>query len=684
MRTDLNKLGINKSRLRLLLGLFFLSLAIPMAILIYQAFSQMKWEAFRQHQVLAEELASRIGNHVDQFIQSEEDRSFSEYSFLNVIGDARTNVLQRSPLASFPVPSNVPGVIGYFQIDDQGEFSTPLLPTTDAQKSYGIPEEEHQQRLALRQQIQQILSNNRLVKEARPSRPLALREQSKDDSALAGGAASRSTMETEMVPLAEDDSYVSVQATFDELKSLETAKRKTESEERRAVTLGRVEELQLRSQFDDKPAMAPQKKSTPSELEQKRAIRKEQAILPEPLVSATSASSFSDIQFSVRITTFESEIDPFDFSLLDSGHFVLFRKVWRDGERYTQGLLLDQTSFLHGVVESTFRETQLSQMSNLAVAYQDEVVSVFSGPLHSVTYLRAAQLRGDLLYQARLSAPLSDIQLIFSITQLPNGPGATVIMWAALVLAVVLCSGFYLVYGAGVRQLELAQQQQDFVSAVSHELKTPLTSIRMYGEILRQGWADEAKKKTYYDYIHDESERLTRLINNVLQLARMTRNEIQLNIKPVAVGELVDIIRSKVSSQLEHSGFNWDLQCDMNDGDYVLQVDPDAFSQIFINLVDNAIKFSAKAETKRVDIRCSRLTNSEIEFSVRDFGPGIAKDQMKKIFNLFYRTENELSRETVGTGIGLALVQQLVSKMNGRVDVLNRQPGTEFKMVFRI
>ena len=90
-------------------------------------------------------------------------------------------------------------------------------------------------------------------------------------------------------------------------------------------------------------------------------------------------------------------------------------------------------------------------------------------------------------------------------------------------------------YRLGVKQIRLTRQQQDFVSAVSHELKTPLTSIRMYGEILREGWADEEKKKTYYAYIHDESERLSRLISNVLQLARMTRNELRIDLKPVTV-----------------------------------------------------------------------------------------------------------------------------------------------------
>ena len=99
-----------------------------------------------------------------------------------------------------------------------------------------------------------------------------------------------------------------------------------------------------------------------------------------------------------------------------------------------------------------------------------------------------------------------------------------------------------------------------------------------------------------------------------------------------------------------------------------------------INLVDNAIKFSAHAESKTIELGARLQSNAQVVFSVRDFGPGVPRDRLKKIFKLFYRPKSELTRETVGTGIGLALVHQLVSAMRGKVDVVNRDPGAEFRV----
>ena len=141
-------------------------------------------------------------------------------------------------------------------------------------------------------------------------------------------------------------------------------------------------------------------------------------------------------------------------------------------------------------------------------------------------------------------------------------------------------------------------------------------------------------------------------------------------------------IESKITNQVNRAGFELNFERDPDADHASIAIDEDCFAQIVINLVDNAIKFSKSADNKTIDISCRLASNNNIVFSVRDYGPGIPKDQLKKIFALFYRSESELTRETVGTGIGLAIVQQLTLAMNGKVDVLNRDPGAEFTIAF--
>ncbi len=701
--------GLDRKTLRRWLLVFFLALAVPTAVLIHRAYSQLKWEAFHQYQLLAEELAARIDDRVTALINAEEDRAFTDYAFLVVAGDPAANFLQRSPLSAYPLQTSLPGLIGYFQVDAQGVFSTPLLPQPGARPAdFGISGYELEQRQALAQRIRRILSDNRLVQGGAGTgrdRTLSSARRFRDtgddtheqtdataaynlDEALSqvGKAVSQSP-----IPGAPAEREVTGQAAFDRLNA-PVAKLEQKNKPAPAGKLGRVEDLKLDKRYQVAPADERQELvSTPKSAAPEKRARRERGVLPElpsahgvpsfePGKPATTPAASKEAERDIRI--FESEIDPFEFSLLDSGHFVLFRKVWRNGQRYIQGVLLEQAPFLKGVIQTAFSETALSQMSELIVAYQGEVFAAFAGSKAGDYLSSAEQLNGALLYQTRLSAPLSELEIIFTITRLPPGPGGTLITWIATTLVVVLCGGFYLLYRLGAGQIELSRQQQNFVSAVGHELKTPLTSIRMYGEMLREGWAPEEKKQVYYDFIFDESERLSRLISNVLQLARMTRNDMQVTVKAVSVTELVGGIRAKVASQIERAGFVLNLDCNQNTGQALICVDTDAFAQIIINLVDNALKFSAKAEHKVIDIACRRLNTGGVQFSVRDYGPGVPRNQMKKIFRLFYRSENELTRETVGTGIGLSLVHQLAQAMQAQVDVVGQDPGAEFRVTF--
>ena len=671
--------------------MFFVALAVPTALLIAHAYGQLKWEAFHQYRQMAEELGDRIRTALDERLGTEEARGFADYGFLVAAGDPSANFVQRSPLADFPLSIDLPGAIGYFQVDAEGDFSTPLLPPTGTDaEAFGINGAELRQRVQLATRIHSILGRNRLVRatggrgldeEAETASEASMGKVQATDEVRVPGTAPVVTSAASIAP----EVTVSGQAVFDQLNRA-AAPGEPGRQRKAAKTLGRVEDLRLDQQFEADAVERKSPRTVVSQAEQaaSREVRKELSALPQavpaaPPSLAASPAVADEAAAKRRIHVFESEIDPFEFSRLESGHFVLFRKVWRDGQRYVQGLLIDQQAFLKGMIEQAFRATALSQMSDLIAAFQGDVVGAFSGGTARELYSSASDLRGDLLYQTRMGAPFGDLQLIFSINRLPATPGGAIVTWLAVVLALILCGGFFLLYRLGLGQIRLARQQQDFVSAVSHELKTPLTSIRMYGEMLREGWAPEEKKREYYDYIHDESERLTRLINNVLQLARMTRNNIEASLKPVSAGELMNTVRSKIDTRVERAGFTLRLDCPDDVASATVNADRDYFTQIVINLVDNAIKFSAKAKRPAIDLGCHRQRDGSVVFTVRDYGPGIPRDQMKKIFRLFYRSESELTRETLGTGIGLALVSQMVAAMDGKVDVVNVDPGAEFR-----
>jgi len=763
--------GFDKGRLRNLLTLIFLALAVPTAVLIWQAYSQLKWEAFHQSRGIAEELTRRIDARLIDMVNTADARSFGDYTFLVVTGDPRANFVQRSPLSAYPVTADLPGVLGYFQVDSDGTFSTPLLPpSSTAADTLGIGRGEYDDRLQLAQKIQAVLADNRLVR----SRPELSRERKLFPKAGEVAVEQEQASDGDTTPIPDTpavvleldaqrgatlargltDSITAVapgemtgdtfagkddddkpgampletaatatetysQQVFDQLnatnartpQSADTAGNgafdettgKITQAERRLNTIGKVSDLSLDAEFQKKSEsierdeVSRQRRAGGRPDAPVRSKRREKIALPESVqlpgpaganqkvaAKQTPSAVLSTPPADLRISTFESEIDPLEFSLLDSGHFVLFRKVWRNGERYIQGLVIDQYVFTEAAIGAHFMETALSDTTNLIIGYQDDVIHTLSSSGTDQYSSGTAALDGALLFQSRLSAPLDRLELIFSIKRLPAGPGASVLGWLTLVLAIVFAGGFVALYRLGSSQINLARQQQDFVSAINHELKTPLTSIRMYGEMLKEGWADEDKRQGYYEFIHDESERLTRLISNVLQLAKITRSEPQLDLKSTKVAELASNIESKITNQVESAGFELKFDRDNEADRFAIMIDDDCFAQIIINLVDNAIKFSKNAAKKSIEISSKHTNDNRIAFSVRDFGPGIPKNQMKKIFKLFYRSESELTRETVGTGIGLAIVHQLTLAMNGKVDVLNKEPGVQFSISFPV
>ena len=223
---------MTQRRLTLLLVLFFLALALPTSILVYQAYGQLKWEAFYQHQRLARELTLRIDSGFRDVIAREENRPISDYEFLNVSGEGQTAFLQRSPLSQFPAESDLPGLLGYFQVDAAGRLRTPIVPDTSA-SAYGISATDLDERAQQAGRIRGILGENRLVGKgdvsgmiAPAAAPKFAEEEiaavpradlsflsSETDSPVAQGISSDDAMDK----LAASDLDVSAQSGFDDL-----------------------------------------------------------------------------------------------------------------------------------------------------------------------------------------------------------------------------------------------------------------------------------------------------------------------------------------------------------------------------------------------------------------------------------------------------------------------------------
>src|SRR3989442_1287700 len=265
-----------------------------------------------------------------------------------------------------------------------------------------------------------------------------------------------------------------------------------------------------------------------------------------------------------------------------------------------------------------------------------------------------------LLNPARLSQSAQTLKLTLGL------------LIAVLVLAIGV--GGWLIVADLKRQLTLARQKTDFVSNVSHELKTPLTSIRMFSELLADGRVlDKDKQRSYLNIITAETARLTRLINNVLDFSRIDRGEKKYNF---AKCDLIGVVQETVETyrpHLEANGFK--LECDLPESPLFVKGDRDALAQIVVNLLSNAEKYSNDRKAVRVVARQQSQPLPHVEVRVLDRGLGVPQGCEEKIFEQFYRAHDSLSSGIQGSGLGLTLARQIARAHGGDVVCEPREGG---------
>lgn len=239
-----------------------------------------------------------------------------------------------------------------------------------------------------------------------------------------------------------------------------------------------------------------------------------------------------------------------------------------------------------------------------------------------------------------------------------------------ILIAGILVFGLILTIRSFTREMELSRMKSDFVSTVSHEFKSPLTSIRQIAEMLHSGRVpSEERRQKYYDVLLEQSERLSLLTENVLSFAKMEEGKREFVFEHVDMETLLRNMVSTVQDRVRHDGFT--IETEIEKSLPSIMADASALTQAVNNLIDNAVKYSG--DSKKVIVKAYK-DDEHVIIVVKDFGVGIKKEEIGKVFDRFYRGGDELTRTVKGSGLGLTLVKQIVEAHKGSLQV-ESEPG---------
>jgi signal transduction histidine kinase len=333
------------------------------------------------------------------------------------------------------------------------------------------------------------------------------------------------------------------------------------------------------------------------------------------------------------------------------GELILARRVSAGGREYLQGCLLDwpaiKTSLLE-TVDDLLPDADLEPVRK--VPAQGEARMLAALP---VRLIPGEMIAGPPLEGIRGEGFLSPILLSL---------GAA---WSCVLLAA--CAVAALLLGV----VRLSERRAAFVTAVTHELRTPLTTFQMYAEMLAEGMVpDAAQQKDYLNTLRAESVRLTHLVENVLCYARLERGRTQRvpdgRLEQLTLAQLVGQIKDRLAGRAEHAGMQLVVETEDGAGEAHVRTNVSAAEQILFNLVDNACKYAAAADDKRIQLSLQADTGTA-RLQLRDHGPGVSPAARRRMFRPFSKSAHEAAHTAPGVGLGLALSRRLARDMGGEL-----------------
>ncbi len=255
-----------------------------------------------------------------------------------------------------------------------------------------------------------------------------------------------------------------------------------------------------------------------------------------------------------------------------------------------------------------------------------------------------------------------------------------VLMVFGIVFFALIITGLILNLIFLIREIKRNEQQNVFLNAMTHELKTPIASIKLYLETLKAREVTEEKKQEFYDVMLADSDRLLTTVETVLQAGKIREKSRKLNISIIDLKELIADCIKIVSTRykLEDGKFQFSKtieSCEIS-GDYA------ELQTAFNNLLDNAVKYST--DEIKISVRLTNVSDKQVQIGIRDSGIGLSESELKKVFKRFYRVSNDLTQRKKGTGLGLFIVESVIKKHGGSIRAKSGGEGKGTIFIIRL
>lgn len=629
-------------KLRLYMIVFCLLVSLPLAFVAWRTYITLNREARSQVRFFAGQLLDEIEAELGELVRREESRAVDEYSHTLVQEGRRIT----SPLAGIP---KEPYILGYFQNNPDGTFQTPLAEdSVQIAGAYG-------QRVQQLEAINSVFNRRKFVARNTRTEPSEEKQQK---------------------AVAKKESFVFADRF---IKTPVRSKSKTVLGQKKA----RVEEITADQAQNLAQQEAPAYKRPwdyEAEVEEKldaEAAPEYRAAAPISSAPAPLLERRGTLQVQGHskpsVERFQAEVAPLQAVAIDEDRVFIFRRIGIRGQIYRQGFVLELQPFLDYLLTTYYTTQPISGYTRLALNAAGR--SAMGRPSAG-----QAMLHEENGVAARtFPAPFGFLSAEMVAVSLPSSPARQTLTLALVVLGVVMVAGLVTIFKSAQAVLDLSERRSRFVSAVTHELKTPLTNIRMYIEMLDQGIAaTPEREQEYFGILASESARLSGLINNVLELSRLEKQTRRFDLRQGDLSDVLDEVQAVMGESLAREGFELTVASGhIPDCTY----DREVLVQVLINLMENSIKFGRHLPEKHITIAAGEGEGG-VTLKVSDTGPGIPKRALKRVFDDFYRVDNDLNRTTGGTGIGLALVKKFVVAMGGRVKAENNEgPGCTVSIV---